>query len=210
MTLISDISTVGMGKLKETFKLVFLGILTATIGSVMAFQVAPMIVGWMYWGIVIAEFAVLFWFMFTKNIFSYFIFTTLTGITLVPVLYTMVNAGASGAIINALFATTAITAGLTWYASTTEKNYLGIGQVLFWVLIGIIVMSIINIFIGSSILALGISAVAVILFSFFIIHDVQEVLQTDIEPIDAAMGIYLDILNLFVHLLHIFGVMGDD
>lgn len=210
MTLISDITSVGMSKLKDTFQLVFLGILTATIGAVMAFQVAPAIVGAVYWALVIAEFAVLFWFMFTKNMFSYFIFTTLTGITLVPVLYTMVSAGAGGAIVNALFATTAITAGLTWYASTTTKSYLGIGNVLFWILIGIIVMSIINIFIGSSLMALGISSVAVILFSFFIIHDVQQVLYSDITPIDAAMGMYLNILNLFVHLLQIFGMLGDD
>ena len=55
-----------------------------------------------------------------------------------------------------------------------------------------------------------ISSIAVVLFSFYIIVDTQEVLYTDIEPIDAAMNIYLDILNIFVSLLNILGILEKD
>lgn len=210
MTLVSDITTEGMGKLRLTFQFVFFGILGALLGAVLVMPYAAEITGGTYWGLVIAEFAVLFAFFFYQNIITYLTFTFLTGVTLVPVLAHYLSAGAGDAIVTALLGTTMITSGLTFYASTTKKNYLGIGQILFWLLLALIVMMIANIFIGSSLLALGLSYVAVVLFSFFIIHDVQEVLYTDISPLQAAMGIYLDILNLFVHLLHILGVGGDD
>lgn len=204
MTLVSNITSLGMSRLKAAFGFVFLGVVAALAGSVAAWSFAAAIVGWVYWGIVIAEFAVLFWFMFTKNPLSYYLFTFLTGVTLVPVLSALVSAGAGGAIVSAFLGTAMITAGLTLHASTTKKDYISMGQMLFWILIGVLVMSIANIFIGSPILALGISIVAVVLFSFFILHDVQVAMSGEIEPIDAAMNIYLDILNLFVNLLQIF------
>ena len=209
MTLVSDITTQGMGKLKLTYQYVFMGIVAAMMGAWLMFPYATEISGGVYWGLVIAEFAVLFWFMFTKNIVSYFTFTLLTGITLVPILAHYIGIGAGGAVVQAFMGTAVITGGLTFYASTTDKNYLSMGQTLFWILLGLVVMMIANIFIGSSLLATGLSMAAVVLFSFFIIHDTQQVLYTDIEPLDAAMGIYLDILNLFTHLLHLLGGSDD-
>ena len=45
---------------------------------------------------------------------------------------------------------------------------------------------------------------------WFTIHDTQQVLYTDIDPLDAAMGLYLSILNLFVSLLQILGIISSD
>ena len=69
---------------------------------------------------------------------------------------------------------------------------------------------ILNIFFGNSIFSLIISSITVVLFSFYIIVHTQEVLYTDIEPLDAAMNIYLDILNIFVSLLNILGILEKD
>jgi FtsH-binding integral membrane protein len=49
-----------------------------------------------------------------------------------------------------------------------------------------------------------------ILFSFFIIVNTQEVLYTDIEPLDAACSLYLDILNMFIALLNILTSFSKD
>ena len=210
MTLINNISERSMKKLEATYQYVFLGILAAMLGSWLMFPYVTLLSGWTFWGLVLVEFAVLFWFFFSKHIISYFTFTTLTGVTLVPVLAHYVGIGASAAIVQALVGTTMVTGGLTLYASTTTKDYLSMGQTLFWILVGLIAMSIANIFIGSSMLSLGVSMVAVVLFSFFIIHDTQAVLHTDIEPLEAAMGLYLNVLNMFVSLLNIIGFGGDD
>lgn len=210
MTLISDTTTVGMSKLKETYQYVFMGILLATMGAIFMMPYAAALSGWVYWSLVIVEFIVLFLFMFRQNIITYFVFTLLTGITLVPMLAYYIGSGASGAIVQALIGTSVITAGLTLYATTTTKNYLSMGQTLMWILIGLVVMSIANIFIGSSVLSTLVSMVVVVLFSFFIIYDTQTVLHTDITPLDAAMNIYLDVLNMFINILNLLGIGSSD
>lgn len=207
---INDISVYNMHKLKETYKYVFFGILTAMLGSFLLFPYAASITGLTFWGLVIAEIAILIWFLFRKNIGTYLLFTLFTGMTLVPILARFVNAGAADVIVLALVGTAILTGGLTYYAGSTTKNFLSMGQILFYILIGVVIMGLVNIFIGSSILALLLSIVTMILFSFFIIHDTQQVLYTDIEPLDAAMGLYLSILNLFVSLLQILGIINSD
>lgn len=208
---INDISVYNMHRLKETYKYVFYGILTAMLGAFLLFPYAASITGITFWGLVIAEIAILIWFLFRKNIGTYLLFTLFTGMTLVPILAQFVNAGAADVIVLALVGTAILTGGLTYYAGSTTKNFLSMGQILFYILIGVVIMGLVNIFIGSSILALLLSIVTMVLFSFFIIHDTQQVLYTDIEPLDAAMGLYLSILNLFVSLLQILGIInGDD
>lgn len=208
---INDISVYNMHRLKETYKYVFYGILTAMLGAFLLFPYAASITGITFWGLVIAEIAILIWFLFRKNIGTYLLFTLFTGMTLVPILAQFVNAGAADVIVLALVGTAILTGGLTYYAGSTTKNFLSMGQILFYILIGVVIMGLVNIFIGSSVLAMLLSIVTMVLFSFFIIHDTQQVLYTDIEPLDAAMGLYLSILNLFVSLLQILGnINGDD
>ena len=207
---INDISVYNMHRLKETYKYVFYGILTAMLGAFLLFPYAASITGLTFWGLVIAEIAILIWFMFRKNIGTYLLFTLFTGMTLVPILAKFINVGAADVIVLALVGTAVLTGGLTYYAGSTTKNFLSMGQILLYILIGVVIMGLVNIFIGSSILALFLSIVTMILFSFFIIHDTQQVLYTDIEPLDAAMGLYLSILNLFVSLLQILGIINSD
>ena len=210
MTIISNITSRGMERLKATYKYVLLGIVTAIVGVFIGLPLAGAISGATYWGLIIAEFAVLFWFMFRPSMVNYLIFTALTGLTLVPVLAGLLSAGAGYVILNALLGTAVMVLGLTHYATTTDKNYLGMGHILMYILIGVIVISLINIFfIGSSILSLGISIGTMVLFSFFIIYDTQQVIKSNIYPLQAAMNLYLDILNMFLALLNIFSFSDD-
>lgn len=201
--------TANLAKLKLTYMYVALGIFCAIIGLSVALPYAAMISTAVFIGIVLVEFAVLFLFIFKKNVFTYSAFTFLTGVTLVPVISSLLTAGASGIILQAFVGTFLIVCLLTTYTLTTKKDFMSLNTILLYILIGVIVISLINLFIGSSILNLIISVVVMILFSFFIIVNTQEVLYTDIEPLDAACSLYLDILNMFIALLNILSFSKD-
>lgn len=210
MEMVHTASNTMMKKLGDTYKFVFAGLVLATIGSWVAMPLAASLTGFAFWGLVILEFVVLFGFIFTKHPALFYTFTAITGVTLVPVLDKFITAGAGFVIVQALTITAVIVGGLTMYALTTKKNFLGYGTVLLWALVGVIVLAVINMFIASSLLSLMISGVTAVLFSFFIIHDTQQVIHTDIEPIDAAMGMYLNILNMFTSILNLLGLGWDD
>lgn len=199
-----SITEEGMRKLKVTYSYVFLGLIMAVVGASIGVYSHDVIRGWVFLGLVIAEFAVLFWFMFSKSIPSYVTFTLLTGLTMAPVLNKLIGMGQSYVILQAFLGTAIVVGGLTLYTLTTKHNFMKYSTILFWVLIALVVVTFINIFVGSSLLSLIMSYITVVLFSFYIIMDTQEVLYTNIHPLDAAMSIYLDILNIFMALLNIF------
>jgi len=206
---LDNVSNIGMERLKRTYMFVSLGILLATVGALFILS-AGIKLGIISFVILIAlEFGALFLFMYKKNVYTYSLFTFLTGLTLVPVLGSLLDAGNGYIILQALLSTFVITGLLTFYAGTTKNNFLKFSTILFYILIGVVILAVINIFIGSSLFSLIISIITVVLFSFYIIMNTQEVLYTDIDPLDAAMNLYLDILNLFVSLLNILSYNKD-
>ena len=205
-----SISSSGMQRLRETYKFVFLGILTCIVGCIVGLPYASHMSTAVWIGFIILEFAALFLFMFKKNALTYALFTLISGITLIPVISSFLGANLGYIIIQALVATASIVGLLTLYTLSTKKDYMQYSTILFYILIGIIILMILNIFFGNSIFSLIISSITVVLFSFYIIVHTQEVLYTDIEPLDAAMNLYLDILNIFVSLLNILGILEKD
>lgn len=203
LTSLGNITAQGMQRLKVTYSYVFLGLIMAIVGASIGVSAPDVIKGWTFIGLVVMEFVVLFWFMYSKSIPSYVIFTLITGLTLAPVLNHLIGTGQTNVILQAFLGTGVVVGGLTLYTLTTKRNFMKFSTILFWILVALVVVSIINIFLGSSIFSLIISYVTVVLFSFYIIVNTQEVLYTDIDPIIAALGIYLDILNIFVALLNI-------
>lgn len=86
------------------------------------------------------------------------------------------------------------------------------GTYLIMILIGIIIASIINIFVDSAAFNLGICIVSIIVFMLFIAYDVQKVLRfyaadpsNENLAIMGALELYLDFINIFIDLLRIFG-----
>ncbi len=203
MILVDNLKSNNLSKLGETYKFVFIGVLSAMAGALMMLPYASAVVGLKLLLVVVLEFVILFAFIFKKTPLLFYIFTLLTGVTLVPALNHLISEGSSYIIIQTLALTTAITGGLTFYASSTKRNFLTMGTFLFWVLIGVLGLLITNIFIGSSIFALFLSYVIAVMFSFYMIYDTQRVLYTDVSPIEAAMDLYLNFINLFVSLLNI-------
>lgn len=116
------------------------------------------------------------------------------------------------------FATSAMFAGLSLWGYTTGKDLSGWGKFLFMGLIGIIIASIINIFVGSSALQFAVSTIAVLVFSGLIAYETQSLKTAyisgrhhmsdeEINRIAAwgALSLYLDFVNLFMALLQLFG-----
>jgi modulator of FtsH protease len=82
---------------------------------------------------------------------------------------------------------------------------------LFITLIVVVVASLMNIFFQSSIMQLVIASISAVLFSAFILYDTQNIINGRYEtPIEGAIALYLDFLNLFVALLQILGIFRRD
>lgn len=109
-------------------------------------------------------------------------------------------------------------AGLSLYGYTTKKDLSGMGTFLMMGLIGLIVASIVNMFLGSGVVQLAISAIGVLIFAGLTAYDTQKIKSTylahahhgDTEwlgkaAIMGALNLYLDFVNMFMFLLSFLG-----
>jgi len=100
---------------------------------------------------------------------------------------------------------------MTLYGYTTKRDLTSVGSFMFVGLIGIIIASIINIFIGSTVMQMVISALAVIIFLGLTAYDTQKIREMIMfdnngnAEVTGALTLYLDFINLFLNLLQLFG-----
>lgn len=100
---------------------------------------------------------------------------------------------------------------MTLYGYTTQKSLESWGSFLLVGLIAVIVVSLINLFIGSSVLAMAVSAAAVLVFLGLTAYDTQRIKEqiaySDSPAVEVygALTLYLDFINLFIHLVQLFG-----
>jgi modulator of FtsH protease len=133
-------------------------------------------------------------------------FGVCTGIVIAPVIQALGQSGDQYIVYEALAATAATTGGITVYARTTSRDFSRLGGWLFAGLIGVVVAMVIGLFIQSTGFQILISAAACVLFSLFLLYDIQRVTATATtqgNAIRIALKIYLDIFNLFLNLLSI-------
>ena len=201
--------------IKQTYQLFAASLLAGTVGAYVGMGMANVISSF-YWGLVILEIALIFGLHFAKNkpglsLVMLFAFTFMTGLTLTPLLSSVLSLnGGAGVVANAFLMTTAAFGGLTLFAMNTKKDFSTMGKVLLITLIVVIVGGIVNIFVGSPILQLAIAGVSAILFSFFILYDTQNIIKGNYDsPVIAASALYLNFLNLFISLLQILGIFGS-
>lgn len=123
----------------------------------------------------------------------------------------MIAAYTAVSIVQAFMGAAVLFLTMTLYGYTTQKSLDSWGGFLLVGLIAIIVVSLINLFIGSSMLAMIVSAAAVLIFLGLTAYDTQKIkeqLATSNSPaveVYGAMSLYLDFINLFIHLLSLFG-----
>jgi len=167
---------------------------------------------------IIAEFACLLGAMFLADtaVVGFLLFCGFgfcTGVMLTPAIAYLDARGQGIIVFEALAATAGVCGGLTLYARSTTRDFSGLGSYLFAALIGLLVVSVVGIFVHSTLLQIVISGGATVLFSFFLVYDVQKVSTTQDtrgNAIRLALSIYLDILNVFVALLQLFSIMQSD
>lgn len=173
----------------------------------------------LFWGLVIGEFALVL------GINSAIHRLSITTATLLFILYSVVN-GATLSVIFMVYALTSIanvffiTAGtfavMAFIGYTTRKDLTSLGRILFMGLIGIIIATVVNIFLGSSMLNMIVSYVGILVFIGLTAYDSQKIkrlLYTADSTDESAQKIallgsltlYLDFINLFLMLLRIFG-----
>lgn len=122
-------------------------------------------------------------------------------------------------ILGAFVGTAAIFGGMSLYGYTTKRNMAGLGGHLFGLVIGLLVASVVNIFLHNSIVGLFISWASVIIFTLLSAYDTQKMKQLYMQygnrstetglAVSGALTLYLDFINVFLSLLNIFGSTRD-
>jgi modulator of FtsH protease len=142
-----------------------------------------------------------------------FLFTGFMGAHLGPMLSVyFATAAGSSLVLQALGGTALVFFSLSAYALTTRKDFSYMAGFLMVGLIVAIVASIANIFLAIPALQLTISAAVVLIMSGFILYDTSRIINGgETNYIRATVSLYLDIYNLFIHLLHLLTALsGDD
>lgn len=147
-----------------------------------------------------------------SGIFWIFAFTGLMGASLGPMLnyYAAMPNGAS-LIMQALGGTALIFFALSGYALTSKKDFSFMGGFLMVGLIVAVIAMIANIFFQIPALSLAISAAVIMIMSGLILYDTSRIIHGgETNYIRATVSLYLNIYNIFVHLLSLLGVLGGD
>lgn len=121
-----------------------------------------------------------------------------------------------GSIVSAFMGAAVLFAVMSAFGYFTKKNLDGLGQFMFIGLIAIIIASVINIFIGSTVFQMVISAIGIIVFLGLTAYDTQKIREmvsvsadTSKHEVMGALSLYLDFINLFLSLLQLFGEKKD-
>ena len=138
-------------------------------------------------------------------------FSALMGVSLsyIFIVYT------STSIMRVFFITAATFGAMSLYGYTTKRSLANWGSFLFMGLIGVIIAMVVNIFLQSSMMHFVISVIGVIVFTGLTAYDTQRIKAVYAESdgqavmtkkaVMGALSLYLDFINLFIMLLHLFG-----
>lgn len=116
-----------------------------------------------------------------------------------------------GSIVSAFMGAAILFGVMSFYGYFTKQSLDSMGKFMIVGLIAIIIASIVNIFIGSTIMQMVISALAIIIFLGLTAYDTQKIreeLSVDTTPaaeVSGALTLYMDFINLFINLLQLFG-----
>ncbi len=203
--------------MKQTYQLLAASMLAAAAGAYVTMPYAETIMQYK-WIIFGAELLVLFFGLSMSrgkpglNLAMLFIFTFLTGVSLVPLLASLIGMGNGAVIGNAFLMTAVLFGALSLFAINSKSDYSSWGKPLFITLIVVIIASLVNYFLlHSPMMHIIITAGILLLFSFFTIYDTQNIANGAYDsPVDAAVSLYLDFLNMFTALLQLLGIFGND
>lgn len=171
------------------------------------------------WGLIIAELAIVLGVSGAINRLS------LTTATLMFILYSIINGAlfssiflvyTSSSISTVFFISAGVFAAMAFVGYTTKTDLTSMGKLLLMALIGMIIASVVNIFVKSSAMELIVSYIGVVVFVGLTAYDSQKIKRMLLDAPDqgetyqkiallGALSLYLDFINLFLYLLRIFG-----
>lgn len=142
---------------------------------------------------------------------AFWVFAGLMGLSLSSVFLVYTSAS----IVQTFFISATAFGALSLYGYTTKRDLSAMGSFLFMGLIGLIIASVVNIFLASSALQFAISAIGVLIFAGLTAYDTQQIKEMYYEgdgeavagrkAIMGALRLYLDFINLFMFLLQFLG-----
>ena len=175
---------------------------------------------WLKWVVIFAPLVMIFAMTWIMEKATYgearamlHVFAALMGLSMstIFVVYT------TASIVSAFFGAAVLFGTMSLWGYFTKKSLEGWGSFLLVGLIAVVITSIVNVFIGSSTLAMVVSAVAIIVFLGLTAYDTQRIRQevSILEPdskaeILGALSLYMNFINIFVSLLQLFGGRNDD
>ncbi len=140
----------------------------------------------------------------------FFVYAATLGLTI-----GLIVSGFTGAsVVTAFLSASAMFGAAAIYGHVTKRSLAGLGGILFMGLIGLIVASVLNVFLASGALGWIISIVGVVIFTALTAYDVQRIQNGDLAiqtgsmekaAVIGALHLYLDFVNLFLFFLRIFG-----
>lgn len=223
------VSEVGNAYLRGVYNWMILGLLATAVtayGVLGVPAVQQIIFGnqIVFFGLIIAELGLVFAISGAVHRMSagtatglFLLYSALNGLTLSAVLLVYAQA----AVFQAFITTAAMFGVMSIYGATTKKDLSSWGSFLFMGLIGIIIASVVNIFLGNSMMEFVISALGVVIFTGLTAYDTQR-LKTmgESAPHDdatairrgtilGALSLYLNFINLFLMLLRLFAAARD-
>ena len=168
-----------------------------------------------YWFIIIAELilvivlsALINKLSYMSAVICYLLYCFVSGLTLSSICYVF----DLGSIFVTFLATSAMFGVMAFIGHKTEKDLTKFGTILLFSLIPIILVSIINIFIGSSTLDFALSIIIVLIFCGVTAYDMQKIKRLSMIGYDekklgiiGALDLYLDYINIFIHLMQLIG-----
>ncbi|WP_426238594.1 Bax inhibitor-1/YccA family protein [Pararhizobium sp. DWP1-1-3] len=213
----------------KVYNLMALGLAITGIAAYAAFQFAfadgqltafgqAIYVSPLKWVVMLAPLALVFYMSFRINSMSvsaaqttFWVYAGLMGLSLSSIF--LIYTGQS--ITQTFFVTAASFGALSLYGYTTKRSLSGMGSFLMMGLFGLIIASIVNIFLASSALDFAISAIGVLIFAGLTAYDTQKIKEMYFEAdgaeaagrkaIMGALTLYLDFINLFLFMLRFLG-----
>ena len=116
-----------------------------------------------------------------------------------------------GSIVSAFMGAAVLFGVMSGYGYFTKQSLDSMGKFMIVGLIAIIIASIVNIFIGSTVMQMVISTLAIIIFLGLTAYDTQKIREelsveaSDVAEVRGALTLYMDFINLFINLLQLFG-----
>ena len=139
-------------------------------------------------------------------------FTFFMGLMLSRLLGVVLGMSNGTTLVMSAFASTAgVFAVMATMATVIKRDLSGMGRWLFAGMIAVLIAAVINMFVGSSALMLGLTVLSTLIFSFYMLYDLKSIMDGgETNYVLATTRLYIDIFAVFQNLLALFGIFGGD